>query len=1413
MYFKQKNISPKAYKILSVVLALAVLISGVGVWYNFVGTSSTVNAAVDMPDKAVVNSDFFDYYYDNEINSTIWNYSQGDRKRPYNVFNTAIAKSDYANGSSSSTTTISTFTFTVNTSSWNDKPNRMAVHIWEDGGAVLFNWQALTATDSSNNYWSWTLDYDAAKRVKDALAKGAKLKFVVRANGTDLQKSGDITYNGTKDNYAYNIEVNANTGWSCTQTKSTQTVSKTIGSSTAVPLYFGQFWIEGEKNVYTQQAAGNQTAANYGTNTNKQSDTGMVLPNFWWGANLAFRPLNETPGAYYAQHHAVAQGLVDKTLTYENDTLVPTKDGQVLPYFSKEWINNTKYSSGQGNNINFTTGSSGKAIADYTEDVDFTFSKKHVNQTFAGVETNGDFYVFDSANDSVYLDKETGKLATNTNPIYDTQDKKGFFPYNNTNSDDKSLNYGLGIRFDIPFNISEHGTVDDTVVGNAVQFVFKGDDDVWVFLDGVLVLDLGGAHKEAEGVIDFKKKEISVGYVADAKTNNIQSDNVSSLDIKTNKVTSFEELGIGRLSTGEHTITMYYMERGMINSNLYVQFNMSVIPNENTLTVQNAVNADNVNPGLINQTYAVADDDVFQYQIANKGTSSGDVTSSGILYPTQNLIKRENQDIVTLLSKPTAESHYDNQHLYLDVSQSGWNKYNTFGAWIWATGKSGKLIRFTYDDATKKYKSEDLSSYTNANDVAMDLIVFTDGNFPTNINTYPSTTNKYAIGNSGKDIPVNLNFNNLYTLTSNLVDGWNNASEYTGWRILGQQEIVTNAPTESDFDPDSITGEYKPVKNTNYAMSDPFAYIKGAVWQKYTQTVAGRTDNNGALNLMYNESAKFTGQFKKGSSMQVIQNDTLNKPTRSSDEVVTFNSGNRKVSNYYTTTVALAGSSDTQPDSNNRFVYDSSTADKVHIVETFTNTVKTGDLTIIKNVAKGDKNTAGTFTFKITLNNLFGSTTSVTDYSGINYKLYDTKDGDTYITKTLGSDGTFTMGPNQKAVIEGIPVGTKYEVTESLDNNYKLVNNGVAYANTNKTITVDTNDNVTVTNERKTGTLYLKKDVRDSNGTNTNVTDEDKKTSFTFKVELTNPQGVKIYNNYILFVNGSNSSIQNAVYQDGKLVALENEQQGLQDGDGVIVTVDEVSEQEKTNNGEAVVVNIPNIPYGTTYKVYEQTKEGWTVMEDQCSGLTGTISAENAAPTATIVNRKKILDAYLTIVKCIDSLYYDSNDNPHGFQDGYSIIGGNNTTLDEHGYLKYTNAEQVFTFEVKEYDGATLVGTYQVLLKFPANSTRLSNPLVKDGVAYDYAQSKVFKVKPGHKYEITETNTSNGFSWRYDFAGADGFGITNHSVSGKTVTLTYDENATAAQNATARFWDKRNDKSKTIEGDMSSVTNDIKKAA
>lgn len=114
--------------------------------------------------------------------------------------------------------------------------------------------------------------------------------------------------------------------------------------------------------------------------------------------------------------------------------------------------------------------------------------------------------------------------------------------------------------------------------------------------------------------------------------------------------------------------------------------------------------------------------------------------------------------------------------------------------------------------------------------------------------------------------------------------------------------------------------------------------------------------------------------------------------------------------------------------------------------------------------------------------------------------------------------------------------------------------------------------------------------------------------------------------------------------------------------------------------------------------------------------------------------------ATIRIKKYIDSLYYDSNDNPHGFKDGGVADPKNDS--DAHGYLNLTKAEQNFVFKIDKYEKAVdgskgdLVGTSYMLIDFGADTEKQSETAEKDGTVYRYMKSKDIRVEPGYIYML-----------------------------------------------------------------------------
>ncbi len=147
-----------------------------------------------------------------------------------------------------------------------------------------------------------------------------------------------------------------------------------------------------------------------------------------------------------------------------------------------------------------------------------------------------------------------------------------------------SMNHHLGMTVDITFRQPNEGKINVGTEKKPMTFGFSGDDDVWVFIDDVLVLDLGGIHSEIYGTIDFSTGEVCIGRAF--TTHGIPEDPTDP-SIKVTQTTLrklFEKAGRGGkkidwngdtfASNTDHELKMFYLERGNYDSSIALRFNL-----------------------------------------------------------------------------------------------------------------------------------------------------------------------------------------------------------------------------------------------------------------------------------------------------------------------------------------------------------------------------------------------------------------------------------------------------------------------------------------------------------------------------------------------------------------------------------------------------------------------------------------------------------------------------------------------------------------------------------------------------------------------------------------------------------------------------------------------------------------------
>lgn len=413
----------------------------------------------------------------------------------------------------------------------------------------------------------------------------------------------------------------------------------TANDNVKYPLYTGHFQpsINNWGNPFATVAAG---MGLYGWS----NDTNSADYNTFMAVNNS--ALDDS-GKGSDDYNRTFQGLVESKTsdgTANGLPLLRTKNSNanasVDPHFDKDFL--------QGKNA-FNT-----VLGKVYEDVSFPLKQKAVfaqdpnNKSANDPESKAEYWYYDSNETSLYLKQDIARqsyylagngtkddASLNRGADNSTNGKGyGFFPFNETVGNGGSApqyNYGFGAKLQFDFTLTEDGNVvvgKDTSGRNIevpIKFFFSGDDDVWVYIDGKLMLDVGGAHGKASGLLEFGANNTVTPYVSSNK-NTDQNDTMVYGSGETTKTVKYNGQPItfnkkGTTKTLEnqstHTLTMYYMERGMWESNMALAFNF---PDHNELQVEKQVDVSDVNP-LFRDSFK--NQKIFTFNIQNLATHYG----------------------------------------------------------------------------------------------------------------------------------------------------------------------------------------------------------------------------------------------------------------------------------------------------------------------------------------------------------------------------------------------------------------------------------------------------------------------------------------------------------------------------------------------------------------------------------------------------------------------------------------------------------------------------------------------------------------------------------------------------------------------------------------------------------------------
>lgn len=383
-----------------------------------------------------------------------------------------------------------------------------------------------------------------------------------------------------------------------------------------------------------------------GTEFSQIADT---LKLFGYDNFIRFRAINnsqynEDQNSGNKHYDYAYQGLVASTTNADGAPLLNgAASATVEPHFNKDFL--------LGEN------SKNAKLGEVYENVKFPFTKV---QNLFGNETDVDYWCFDSKDTTLYLKQDSGQNSDSKYFLQSTKNRAssknvnassgfdevtnqyGYFPFNEkaTSGAASTYNYGFGTKLQMDFTLTDDGMLETdngngTKVKTSIKFFFSGDDDVWVFIDGKLALDVGGAHGKVSGLLEFGKANEEnnsvTAYVSKVKKGGTSKEDQDKKSVKhvkyNNEDIDFYAQGttLNDLAKGQkHTLTMYYMERGMWESNMAVAFNF---PDNNELQVQKKVDLKNVTDQEFKNCFEKQK--IFNFTIQNQATHYGTTPAVG----------------------------------------------------------------------------------------------------------------------------------------------------------------------------------------------------------------------------------------------------------------------------------------------------------------------------------------------------------------------------------------------------------------------------------------------------------------------------------------------------------------------------------------------------------------------------------------------------------------------------------------------------------------------------------------------------------------------------------------------------------------------------------------------------------------
>ncbi len=833
-----------------------------------------------------------------------------------------------------------------------------------------------------------------------------------------------------------------------------------------------------------------------------------------WGLNNDFKDENrfmainnstineEGKGTRYDYAY---QGLVADTTSTGNATGEPLLKGttKAEPHFDEAFLSGTNSKKAKLGNVynNVAFPFTKKAIFDEDQGVDYWYFDSQDTTLYLKQDTEQDQYFLKSSTDEQEREKSRNLESNSTSKTITKNDKTvssyGYFPFNETATSGvaSTYNYGFGTKLQMDFTLTDDGKVEtNKIVGEkkektSIKFFFSGDDDVWVFIDGKLALDVGGAHGKVSGLLEFGAtndgKNSVTAYVSKVKQGGTSGSDQDKNSVKTvtynNEPIYFYAQGttLNDLDKGKkHTLTMYYMERGMWESNMAVAFNF---PDNNELQVQKEVDLSNVTDDDFKKCFTGRK--IFNFTIQNQATHYGekkaaDPDESGTHSKVVDLTKdvksiapatpdKKDEYIFGLETNPLPNSGPEGEQVlhwyarYTDTQPVSYWRKNRYGILTLNQTIDIKDMRFlTFEVYVKHDDGGELS----LNNLYLELL--DNQNL---LDPQKSPGQKGSLGTTGINGAtygsVELKTDQWVTVKLDLhkmkeqggTDG-KFSGNVTTIRVgdnYSRNIYFRNFTFIPKAKPSTMSGFTTKQEDIPDYGSATTGHLENAENAQYTSTIDSETqlvEGDGRFVLEAGEIVTFSDQFRRGSyiSLKEDLNESLYDTTWTVYENGEAVKSTKPTSPSYTS-VKLGGepkSLDSQispadgPDDDRTEVYDDSVKNDGYTAESEkpdTNTIvfrsyKNPDETsstltklkvkyvntvktgglTIKKQPADGENLTGTYKFKVTFNNVGGE--GLEDGDIIREYTIDMSDAEKY--------------PDHTVTITGIPVGTRYTIEE-----------------------------------------------------------------------------------------------------------------------------------------------------------------------------------------------------------------------------------------------------------------------------------------------------------------------------------------------------------------------------------------------